>query len=511
MKHSILYMMAFLFMAVCSCSSDDAVDAEAPVVQFPLEQLNVDLNTVDNLPIIAVIQSKAGLAQVNIDINTAEDGVIHYKTITDFYNAHNYSLAESPEYKVGYTSVTVEAIDRQGQKVTAEMPITVKGIMARPVITFNPGEIVYDEMEENPVIPRTTFTVESEAGLKSVEAILVSKDNQETLKKDEELNGVDSYAFDEMIEYKEGDKGVKVIAIDTYGNATIATLPVTYKIVPVPVVTLDAKGLSAESGKDVNFPVSVTSIRGLKYIDLFLVEGEKTTLAKRVTLSGEKEYNKSVAIKLTQATSHVQVVASDGREGKESSAMRPVFVDMRVATANIGSCPLANQGHKDYENAFGMFSLKDMRSYTVDYALESADNAKNIDFKFYRLGKDDTTVRLYSMDNQEKDVEYKGINGNLKSIAVKNQTRFKIVNDEFDYDNATLTSIKKINAGSISISKLTPFKVGDIIAFRTGSTSAAGAAKVGVMKVVNIIDGKTLGTNDATANILVVEIKMPTK
>ncbi len=349
MKHSILYMMAFLLMAVCSCSSDDAVDAEAPVVQFPLEQLNVDLNTVDNLPIIAVIQSKAGLAQVNIDINTAEDGVIHYKTITDFYNAHNYSLAESPEYKVGYTSVTVEAIDRQGQKVTAEMPITVKGIMARPVITFNPGEIVYDEMEENPVIPRTTFTVESEAGLKSVEAILVSKDNQETLKKDEELNGVDSYTFDEMIEYKEGDKGVKVIAIDTYGNATIATLPVTYKIVPVPVVTLDAKGLFAESGKDVNFPVSVTSIRGLKYIDLFLVEGEKTTLAKRVTLSGEKEYNKSVAIKLTQATSHVQAVASDGREGKESSAMRPVFVDMRVATANIGSHPLANLGHKDYE------------------------------------------------------------------------------------------------------------------------------------------------------------------
>ena len=85
------------------------------------------------------------------------------------------------------------------------------------------------------------------------------------------------------------------------------------------------------------------------------------------------------------------------------------------------------------------------------------------------------------------------------------------MNDEFDYDHATLTSIKKINAGSISTSKLTPFKVGDIIAFRTGSTSAAGGAKVGVMKVVNIIDGKTLGSTNATANILIVEIKMPTK
>ena len=31
------------------------------------------------------------------------------------------------------------------------------------------------------------------------------------------------------------------------------------------------------------------------------------------------------------------------------------------------------------------------------------------------------------------------------------------------------------------------------------------------MKVVNIIDGKTLGSTNATANILIVEIKMPTK
>ena len=45
------------------------------------------------------------------------------------------------------------------------LPIAVTDVMARPVITFDPEEIIYDEMDENPVIPRTTFEVVSEAGL----------------------------------------------------------------------------------------------------------------------------------------------------------------------------------------------------------------------------------------------------------------------------------------------------------------------------------------------------------
>lgn len=41
-----------------------------------------------------------------------------------------------------------------------------------------------------------------------------------------------------MIDYKEGDRGFKVKAEDTYGYITISTLPVTYKTIPGPSLTL---------------------------------------------------------------------------------------------------------------------------------------------------------------------------------------------------------------------------------------------------------------------------------
>lgn len=109
--------------------------------------------------------------------------------------------------------------------------------MARPVITFDPEEIIYDEMDENPVIPRTTFEVVSEAGLKVVEVYLVSATGQES-KGSVELNGKKDFSYDEMINYKEGDKGFKVKAVDIYDNVTISTLPVEYRTVPIPVLTL---------------------------------------------------------------------------------------------------------------------------------------------------------------------------------------------------------------------------------------------------------------------------------
>lgn len=506
MKHKIFYFLALFLSILCSCSSDDSTDAAAPTIQFPLEQLDVDLNVVDNLPIIAVIQSQVGLQQVSVKMKT-DEGFVDYKTITDFYNENNYSLSESPEYKVEYTAVIVEASDKKGQKVSAEMPISVKGVIARPVITFSPEQITYDEMDENPVIPRTTYQIEAEAGLKSVETILVSTSGQTSLGK-ATLAGENTYSFDEYIAYKEGDKGVKVIAEDTYGNTSISTMPVVYKAIPLPIVKITTPTMMAESGKETTLPLAISSTRGLKSIDVYLVETDKDVLAKHIEMSGETSVNKSIPVVLTESTIKVKVVVSDGRVGKEAVAYAKTFVDMNVATLNVGSQPLANTGHKDYADSYGMVSLKDMKTYTVDYAIQGSNSA-NIDFKFYCFGGS-AVPRLYSMDNTEKDSEFKGTTGNLKAITTKNATRFVVLSN-FDYENATITSIKKILSSSITTSKLTPFNVGDIIAFRTGKTSTAGASKIGVMKVVNIVSAKTLGLSNATANILIVEIKMPTK
>ena len=95
-----------LCLGFAACGDDnDAVDsnAAAPVIKFPMEQLDIDLNKVDNLPIVAVIKSQAGLQSVTMKIQTVE-GVTDYKTVTDFFNPNSYSLSEQPEYNANYQS-----------------------------------------------------------------------------------------------------------------------------------------------------------------------------------------------------------------------------------------------------------------------------------------------------------------------------------------------------------------------------------------------------------------------
>ncbi|MCI6618501.1 MAG: hypothetical protein MSD82_06575 [Prevotella sp.] len=500
-----LILCTLLMMLLASCH-DDHIDPNTalPTIQFPLTQLNIDLNKVDNLPVIAIIKSEAGLKKVDLKIET-EAGVVHYKTITEFYNVHNYSLAETPEYQDSYKSVTVEATDLLDRSVSALLPLQVTGIIARPVIEFDPDSIVYDEREDNPQIPHTKFTVTSEAGLKSVEMYLVSKDGQE-LKGRAELSGEKDYQFDGFIPYTENDKGFKVKAEDKYGNTTISTLPVIYKTLAPPVLTLAQEPISGLSGEAVTVPISITSQRGVSTVDIYLVESGKENLAEHLVMGHENTLNLTPSVVLTAAATKLKIVVSDGR--KETVGYVKVYVDMKVATLYVGSQPIANTAHKNYPGAFGMASLKDMKTYSVDYAI-NGDNSANIDFKFYCFGGQ-AVPRLYSMDNTEKSAEYGGTSGKLTAITVKNATRFAVLSN-FDYDNATTVTIGNILSSSITLSKLTPFSVGDVIAFRTGNTSTSGGGKIGVMKVVNIISAKELGSANATANILVVEIKMPIK
>ena len=253
-----------LCLGFAACGDDnDGLDpnAAAPVINFPMEQLDVDLNKVDNLPVVAVIKSQAGLQSVTMKFQTAE-GVTEYKTVTDFFNPNSYSLSENLEYNANYEAFIIEATDKLNHVTSGTLPIAVTDVMARPVITFDPEEIVYDEMDENPVIPRTTFEVVSEAGLKVVEVYLVSATGQES-KGSVELNGKKDFSYDEMINYKEGDKGFKVKAVDIYDNVTISTLPVEYRTVPIPVLTLSELPILATTDAKQGVPVKVESVRGV--------------------------------------------------------------------------------------------------------------------------------------------------------------------------------------------------------------------------------------------------------
>ena len=504
-----------LCLGFAACGDDnDGLDpnAAAPVINFPMEQLDVDLNKVDNLPVVAVIKSQAGLQSVTMKLQTVE-GVTEYKTVTDFFNPNSYSLSENLEYNANYEAFIIEATDKLNHVTSGTLPIAVTDVMARPVITFDPEEIVYDEMDENPVIPRTTFEVVSEAGLKVVEVYLVSATGQES-KGSVELNGKKDFSYDEMINYKEGDKGFKVKAVDIYDNVTISTLPVEYRTVPIPVLTLPELPIFATTDAKQGVPVKVESVRGVHEVIIYRIENGQEIEVLREQKNGEKQLDYTPEIDFTETTSQIKVVVSDGRVGKEAVGTVKAYVNMDVATVNISSKTFANSAHEKYPDAYGLLSFKDLKTYSVDYALASADNAKNVDLKLYCMGKGKdvpSEPRLYST----KTNEYTGSGGvSLNTAAVKNKTMIAKLSG-FDYDNATVTSIaSEISASLIVKEELIPIAEGDIIAFKTASTSAAGGNRIGVMKIISMtpsIGEGVLKPGDTTARVLTVEIKFPKK
>ena len=304
-------------------------------------------------------------------------------------------------------------------------------------------------------------------------------------------------------------KVFKVKAEDTYGNITIETLPVTYKTIPGPVLTLADQVIFADTDVKTEVSMQIESVRGVHEVVIYRIENGREVEALREQKSGEHSLNYAPKIDCTEATSQLKVVVSDGRSSKEAVGYVKAYVNMEVATINVGSQQLANNAHEKYPDAFGMVSLNDLKTYTVDYAIASEANAKNVDFKFYCFGGS-AVPRLYSMDNTEKDSEFAGATGKLSAIKVKNLTRFAIL-DNFDFENATVSSISEILSSSISVSKLTPFAAGNIIAFRTGGSSAAGGGRIGVMKVINITAAKELNPSVANACVLTLEIKFPKK
>ena len=496
-----------LCLGFAACGDDnDGLDpnAAAPVINFPMEQLDVDLNKVDNLPVVAVIKSQAGLQSVTMKLQTVE-GVTEYKTVTDFFNPNSYSLSENLEYNANYEAFIIEATDKLNHVTSGTLPIAVTDVMARPVITFDPEEIVY-----------TTFEVVSEAGLKVVEVYLVSATGQES-KGSVELNGKKDFSYDEMINYKEGDKGFKVKAVDIYDNVTISTLPVEYRTVPIPVLTLPELPIFATTDAKQGVPVKVESVRGVHEVIIYRIENGQEIEVLREQKNGEKQLDYTPEIDFTETTSQIKVVVSDGRVGKEAVGTVKAYVNMDVATVNISSKTFANSAHEKYPDAYGLLSFKDLKTYSVDYALASADNAKNVDLKFYCMGKGKdvpSEPRLYSI-NATKTNEYTGSGGvSLNTAAVKNKTMIAKLSG-FDYDNATVTSIaSEISASLIVKEELIPIAEGDIIAFKTASTSAAGGNRIGVMKIISMtpsIGEGVLKPGDTTARVLTVEIKFPKK
>ena len=504
-------LVALALFAFVSCEKDGEIidpSSNLPVISYPYDSISVDLNEIDNLPIIAFIKSEAGLRSVELSIITTESDTILINSFTDFFNDKNYSLSETMNYKNNFKSALVTATDKLNRVEVQELPIEVADVVLPPVVTFDPERIEYDDILGG-VLPKTKFIVTSTVGLKRVEMVLVTADGQEDYGFPIEFsNNEMEYTFDEMINYNDDSRGFIVKAFDIYDQIRISTLPVVYKSVPPPTVTFIDEVIIADKGENKVVEANITSASGVVKVDLFRVDGDvEVKIATENYSTPQKELKYSVGVEFVNATSGVKLVATDNI-GKSRSESIGAVVNINYAKSiSIGTHTLT-EGNSTAPDIYALLSLRDMKSYKLSDCLVSDAASSNVDFKVYAFGSS-AALRIYSIDGGTgtKSNEYKFGSKTVMDMPIQNNTKFLKVTGRIDFESATVATIEdEIISSQVVSNNINPIVVGDVIAFKTGAKSTSGAFKIGIMKLVS--DVKVEG-NNPTSRLLTFDIKIP--
>lgn len=508
LRNILIIFLAVLMISGCK-NDDESLDIEgtkAPEVNFALDELNADLNKTDNLPVVGVISSSLGLKSVKMYI--VEEGEnVFYKEITTFFNDKAYSFSEKLDFKSTYESFKVEAIDKGDRVASGVLDFKLVPLKEAPVVVFTPDKISYDEMNPTP-LPRTKFVVTSTAGLKSIEMTLVTKEGLIPYGQVLEFNDAPlDYYFDEMINYDEKSKDFRVKVTDIYGQVKYGNLEIEYKTVPAPVMSIATELINSADGQNVEIPIRIESVAGVKKIEIFRIEKTVETSIYTQNYSGEKELDITPRVNLTMETTGIKVVVSDVTisERTDTKNIRAIIGFNFIENYQVGSQVYA-AGIAEFPGVYPLFSLKDLVAYSVDDALGVKESS--IDMKFYLYGVS-AVPRIYAMDGGAtgtKNNEFKGRTATAANFTTMNATRFLKLTAGYDFDNATVGDLSQIIASQITSNVINPIAAGDVIAFKTASTSSVGGNKIGIIKISKIVN-----TNPASATQgeFTISVKFP--
>lgn len=495
MKINYLFLLLIFFTTLSSCKKDESINPDnykLPDIEFALPQQPADLNKLDNLPAVGVITSELGLKAVKLFVVEGDETRL-YKEITSFFNKKAYSFAEKFDYSPDYKDLIVEAIDLADRSVKATLHFQITPVIAAPAIVFTPDKIIFDELNPTP-IPNTKFNISTTAGLKKLEITLISKSGQTPWGFPVDFNDAPlSYSFDTFIDYKEGDTGLRVKATDVYGQIKIETLPIDYKVVPPPVVELTKTLFVIETAGNSTVPMKIESVAGVKKIAFYKNEKGIETLIKTVNYNGENSLDIAETIAFTITMQGIKIVVTDNAN-KEVTKTAKAIVGLKYLDQYVVGSHRYSAGIAEQPGVYSLFSINDMKGYSVNDILAQSEN--NVDIKFYLFGAG-AVPRIYSIDGGTgtKSNEFVGKNGTVNDFTTANATRFLKLPATFDYDNATVADIQAISASLITSNNINPAAAGDLIAFKTASTSTAGGNKIGVMKI-NKIEGTSSTVKD---------------
>ena len=117
-------MALITFGGVISCETKEILDSSKrePEITFAFDVMNIDMNLIDNLPVVAVIRSELGLKDVLVQIEKRTTTSSIAKTITEFFNENAFSYSEKINYSPDYKSIIIKATDKLNRTTSASLP-----------------------------------------------------------------------------------------------------------------------------------------------------------------------------------------------------------------------------------------------------------------------------------------------------------------------------------------------------------------------------------------------------
>ena len=496
-------MILISFLSSCEINNPDYSETKAPEISLILDSISPDMNKTDNIPLLCVVFSEAGLNSVKMYIVKGNEETL-YKEVNTFYDEKQYSLKEFPQWQEDITAFRIVATDKANRPAEAIIPVSVIKYKAAPVITFEKSEIVIDENEGSTQIPVTKFEVHAATVLSTIEITLFRRTGPVVVEANPTFVAYSDsiYRFAQDIIYQDGDRSLQVKATDAYGKSKIETLPIKYIPVPYPEMivtgntTLDPIIANSGTGKTLTF--KATSVIGIMSVKVFKVEkGIETELTNMSQYyNSETEVNFTATLNNIQASwNAIKIVAYD-QMGRSVSLQISTIIDLNYkANLRIGSQYYSKTADSNYPDTYCFFSVKDLQTYNLQYFF---NNKSNIDLTFYIfLGAPD--IRIYSPLVNRNDAycagwSTDGANGipamvdgesawNGKNNTLTKQYAAGVW--PFNFENVTADDLMAVRDGSFFNSgagTIPGLKVGDVVFFKTATTSAA-PSKVGMMRI----------------------------
>lgn len=503
MRKYINILLCTFIIAFVGCDNKDEIDYSnmgIPEIDFILDEMFVDLNKADNLPIVAVVFSEVGIKEVKMYVVDTEGNETFYKEISTFYDNKKYSIKEKVVYDSSVAAFKIVAVDLGGRESVKLLDITTIPYQDAPTVDFELDEIVVDEAQGG-IIPTTRFTAScaSSTFLSKIEVVLFSVGGEKTQILVEDFDGIDetTYQFEHDIVYIEGNRSLQVIATDRYNKKTIAALPITYIAIPPPSITDQSDSqytLDLNSTKKLSF--TATSEAGISQIVVYKdYRGLLSELIDKSYASQEiVDFNEEITFDDEKMNS-LKVEVRD-INNKKTTFDIPCLIGFNYIQNYIMGGQYYIKGFEDDpDNIRHIFSFNRMTGITLE---EAYANIADADIYFFMYNQSGSCLRINSFgqtsnQSQMTGVEYQDLLNNIPSVwdwGNRNDTRLLLLNEEvhgFSFDNVTLYDLNHFSYPITLDRPSSPLPgVGQVYLVKTAATSSAGQ-KIGLVKIENLV------------------------